>query len=119
MGTPRPAPDLLDVGEEAAPVQQAGELVDVGEAAQEPSSSLRAAMEWLTVTKPPSADLHKPRTDLDRLPLPVARDVHGLEHEDAGLAERPCAVLHVATGLGSVDSSAVIVRSCEREYPRE
>ena len=62
VAAPRAAPDLVDLGEEAAPVEQAGELVDVRQAAQE---LLELLVRGDAVTdqqaEPATADVDEPR----------------------------------------------------------
>ena len=83
------APDLVDLHEEAAPVEEAGQLVDVREAAQELLQLLvRGDAVADGQAEPAAADLDDPRRDLDRHALSVARDLHGLVGERAGLRER-------------------------------
>ena len=90
--------------EEAAPVEEAGELVDVRQAAQELLELLvRGDAVADRQAEPAAADVHDPRGDLDRHALPVARDLHGLVGERAGLRERLRASAHAAARLGGED----------------
>ena len=100
----RAAPDLVDLGEEATPVEQAGELVDVRQAAQELLELLvRRDAVADRQAEPAAADVDDPRGDLDRHALAVARDLHGLVGERAGLGERLRASADAAARLGGED----------------
>ena len=94
------APDLVDLDEEPAAVEQAGELVDVGEAAQELLQLLvrgDAVADGEAEAAP--ADVHDARRDLHRHALPVAGDLHGLVGQRAGVREGLRALPHLAARL--------------------
>ena len=101
LGALGAASHLVDPREEAAPVEQARQLVDVGEAAQELLQLLvggDAVADRQAEPAPP--DVHDPRGDLHRHALPVAGDVHGLVGERPRVGQRLRALAHLVPRLG-------------------